>query len=416
MSCLGSAGDVFPFLAIGRELKRRGHRVSLLTNANFRPWAEKAALEFTELGSEEEYRKAIENPYLFEASRAWQTLLKVAVLPTIRPVYQFIREHFEPGSTVVVASRFALGARVAQDKLNVPTVSICLTPYALRSVHRSPNIPGLYMPKAFPPFLKRFLYGQLDRKLDSVVAPELNSFRRTLGLPPVRRIFDQWIFSPDRVIGLFPTWYATPQPDWPAQLRLTGFPMFDGGEEALSSSTARFLEEGDPPVVFTPGTAVRHGDVFFRESVLACQAARVRGLLVTPYIDQIPKELPNNVVHVAREPFSDLFCRAAVVVHSGGIGTAAQALAAGIPQLVIPLAHDQFDNADRLNELGVALTIQRNAYRANRIEQALRQLMTSKDIQSQCQTASARLRGSTPVQEACKLIETLGRLKGLIDK
>jgi rhamnosyltransferase subunit B len=46
-----------------------------------------------------------------------------------------------------------------------------------------------------------------------------------------------------------------------------------------------------------------------------------------------------------------------MLVHHGGIGTTAQALRAGRPQLVIPMAHDQFDNAARVKRLGVGSRI-----------------------------------------------------------
>jgi rhamnosyltransferase subunit B len=48
-----------------------------------------------------------------------------------------------------------------------------------------------------------------------------------------------------------------------------------------------------------------------------------------------------------------LLPQVAALVHHGGIGTTAAALAAGIPQLIAPFAFDQFDNAARTVRLGV---------------------------------------------------------------
>ena len=408
LTCIGSAGDVFPSLAIGAELRRRGHDVSLLTSAHFRSTAEKAGLEFTALSSEEEYQRAVEDPRLFEAKEAWQALIKLAVLPALRPVCEFIRERWVPGETVVVSSRFALGARIAQERWGIPTASVSISPSSLRSVFRSPRISGLWMPKGLPRFMKRILYRALDRKLDALMTPELNRYRAELGLPHVRRIFDEWGFSPDRLIGLFPAWFAAPQPDWPRQLRLTGFPLFDGGEEMLPPSVERFLAGGEPPIVFTPGTAMSHGEAFFHESVLACEAAGVRGLLVSPYVDQIPKDLPSFVRHVPRASFSALFPRTAAVVHSGGIGTTAQAMAAGAPQLVVPLAHDQFDNADRLQKLGVGLTIHRPNYQMRTVARGLKTLLSGEEIKKRCKEVAARFIGAKPIEESCEMIEALG--------
>ena len=74
--------------------------------------------------------------------------------------------------------------------------------------------------------------------LDPTVVPALNEWRRELGLPPVTRVFSDWIHSPQRVIGLFPDWFGNPQPDWPAAVRLTGFPLYDDSGTAESAAIA----------------------------------------------------------------------------------------------------------------------------------------------------------------------------------
>ena len=75
-------------------------------------------------------------------------------------------------------------------------------------------------------------------------------------------------------------------------------------------------------------------------------------------------------------PIQRFFPRAAVIVHSGGIGTSAQALAAGRPMLVVPFAFDQPDNAARLQRLGVARAIPRKHYTAKRAYAELSRLLT----------------------------------------
>jgi UDP:flavonoid glycosyltransferase YjiC (YdhE family) len=74
-------------------------------------------------------------------------------------------------------------------------------------------------------------------------------------------------------------------------------------------------------------------------------------------------------------PHSQLFPRASAVIHHGGIGTAAQALRAGKPQLVVPFFADQPDNAVRLEGLGVARALAEGAYRPDAVARALGQLL-----------------------------------------
>jgi UDP:flavonoid glycosyltransferase YjiC (YdhE family) len=48
-----------------------------------------------------------------------------------------------------------------------------------------------------------------------------------------------------------------------------------------------------------------------------------------------------------------------VILHSGGIGTTAQALRSGRPQVIVPFAFDQFDNAERVERLGCGVALSR---------------------------------------------------------
>ena len=149
----------------------------------------------------------------------------------------------------------------------------------------------------------------------------------------MRRVFRWWL-SPDLVIGLFPGWYAAPQPDWPRQLRLAGFGRFDGARAELPEDVRRFCEEGSPPIAFTLGTGMTHAAGFFRTAVAVCDALGTRGLLLTKYPEVIPARLPPGVRHCAFAPFRQLLPLCAAVVHHGGVGTTAAALEAGCPQLV----------------------------------------------------------------------------------
>jgi len=194
--------------------------------------------------------------------------------------------------------------------------------------------------------------------VEPLARQSLHEFLRSRGLEPDRRLFRSWVHSPRRVIGFFPDWFAPPQPDWPPQTRLVGFPLFDGfGEPVLDPDLATWLDEGSPPVVFAPGSANRQAERLFSVGAAATARSGMRALFVTPWADQLPSPLPGHVRHVSRAPFSALFPRCAVAVHHGGIGTTAQALRAGVPQVVVGGAFDQPDNGARLVRLGVGRRI-----------------------------------------------------------
>jgi UDP:flavonoid glycosyltransferase YjiC (YdhE family) len=153
---------------------------------------------------------------------------------------------------------------------------------------------------------------------------------------------------------------AAPQPDWPASTVVCGFPRYDGTppDARARDELEAFLAAGEPPIVFGLGSsAVMVAGDFWRAAMTAAEALGRRAILLT---GKPPEELGTvapTVKVFQYLPYSTVFPRALAVVHSGGIGTLAQALAAGRPQLIVPVAFDQPDNARRTSALGIARVV-----------------------------------------------------------
>jgi UDP:flavonoid glycosyltransferase YjiC (YdhE family) len=253
--------------------------------------------------------------------------------------------------------------------------------------------------------IKKAFFALVEKWTDHILAPELNRFRATLNLPPVRAILRQWIHSPLRTIGLFPDWFAAPQPDWPPQVRLAGFPLYDGtGVQDVPPEVERFLAAGPPPVFITLGSAMRRARQMFEISVEACRRLGCRGILMNQFPDQFPEHLPETVLAIQYAPFSRIFPRAAVVLHHGGIGTTSQSLAAGVPQLVTPFAHDQFDNAGRVVRLGVGEELYAQRFTLPRLVDKLDRLLKDPSYKTQAQALKTRLDGPQAIRQTCDLI------------
>src|SRR4030095_8509043 len=237
--------------------------------------------------------------------------------------------------------------------------------------------------------------------------PAISEWRRELGLPPVTRVFSDWIHSPQRVIGLFPDWFGLAQPDWPAALRLTGFPLYDDSPGVnLSPSLTRFLDDGAPPIVFTPGTANQAAARFFAAALDASQRLGRRALLLTRYSGHLPA-LPPTAHHEPFVPLAHVLPRCAALVSHAGIGTLAQGLAAGIPQLTMPMGFDQPDNATRLQRLGVADWVVPSKFDGERVAATLSALLDDGDTASSCRRWSTQIRAHNAIEETCDLLEQL---------
>jgi UDP:flavonoid glycosyltransferase YjiC (YdhE family) len=175
----------------------------------------------------------------------------------------------------------------------------------------------------------------------------------------------------------------------------------------LSEQAQAFLDDGPPPIAFTPGTANRESGRFFQTAVDVCQMLGRRGVLLTKFPEQLPTALPPTMVALSFEPLRTLLPRCAAFVHHGGIGSSSQGLAAGVPQLVRPLAFDQPDNAARLERLGVAEVLGPRAFTTQRASAALERLLTDMAVAERCTELAARCDGGAARRAACDVLESL---------
>jgi rhamnosyltransferase subunit B len=408
----GSAGDMHPLIGLSLALQERGHAVTMAVNGYFKPLVERVGLDFVEQGTREEFLAALSHPDLWSPTKSFGHVFRTGIARALRPQFELIAAQRAKGPLLVVASCLVFGARTARDRLDVPLATVHLQPSVLWSEHDSPILSG--MPAWLPSWLKRWQYWVGEKfVIDRTVGPVLNGFRAEQNLPPVGRT-TRWWHSPDLNVCLFPDWFAARQPDWPTPLLMTSFPLWDESTVANpSADLERFLAEGEPPIVFAPGSANMHAEAFFRAAVDACEKLQRRGILLTRFAEQLPKTLPVNVQAFDYIPFSQVLPRAAALVHHGGIGTSAQALRAGIPQLVMPLAHDQFDNAARLERLGVACSLPAARFLGPNVAARLAPLLASQPLRDRCATWRNRLVDARPFDDACTAIERLQHVKSL---
>jgi len=408
MSAFGSYGDVHPIAGLGGALVRRGHEVSIIANPHFRAVIEATGAEPIELGTLDDYQVFADNPDVWHSIRGPMLVMRLGMAKYLRETYSMIESLYRPGETVLVSHGLDIASRVFQEKHDAPLANAILQPMMLRSLHATPQMGTLLMAPWVPRWIRSLQYWVTDKVVDRIIGPELNSLRSELGLKPEHRVFGDWFYSPQLALGLFPEWFAQSQPDWPQQVQLTGFPLWDEpAATGLPAEVEEFLRGGESPIVFTPGSAMAHGQEFFQAAVDACQRLNRRGILLTKYPAQLPSELPDSVHHFGFVPFSQLLPRAAALVHHGGIGSCAQGLNAGLPQLLMPMAYDQPDNAARLERLGVAESLPPKKFRGPAVAKLLSRLLTDAQVHQRCHHWARQCNGEAALAASCEALEGL---------
>jgi rhamnosyltransferase subunit B len=406
---MGSHGDVHPFIAVGKVLQKHGHRVTINTSPNFEELVLKNGFEFAPVGTKQDYQDMIYHPDLWHPTKAMRVLFGGEVFERmLRESYQNIVARLAP-DTVVLAGSLGLSGRVAHEKHGVAYLTVHLQPAAMLSVHEPPQFSTGSIPKWFPHWLRRVLFWYADRRmLDPMLMPPVNRLRAELGLTkPIKRVFGPWRDSPQGILAFYPAWYSSP-PDLPKHLTHVGFVNYDQQEQPMPEAVEKFLATGPKPVVVSFGSAMRQGLPYFTAAVLAFQKLGIRGMILAKAGEQIPANLPPSILQVDYAPFSLLLPRCAAVIHHGGIGTAAQSLAAGIPQLIMPMAFDQPDNAHRLKNFGVASVLKPAEFTPDNVARVLQTMLSSEVMQQKATEFAGKMGKESDAERV--LLEAIERV------
>jgi UDP:flavonoid glycosyltransferase YjiC (YdhE family) len=193
---------------------------------------------------------------------------------------------------------------------------------------------------------------------------------------------------------------------------VTGAVSYDAVHGGLPDELQEFLDAGAPPVVFTLGTsavAAASASRFYQTSLEAATDAGARSVLLVGRDDgHRPDVRGRSDVFVAEwAPHSELFPRAAAIVHQGGAGTLHTALASGRPMLIVPHAHDQGDNAVRSARLGVARVVFPSQYKRQVVRDHLRALLTEPSYRERSAAVSTTVRLEQGAERACEVLSDL---------
>lgn len=402
----GTLGDVHPYLAIALELRRRGHQPILATSESYRQKIEAQGIRFHPLRPDISFDDRELHHRWTEPRRGLERVIRELMLPRLRETYEDLLAVVQEGSgaDLLISQILIFAAPLVAEKTGVRWLSTELQPGAFLSAYDPPvlaPLPALARLRRSGRWFHAALF-RLARMVGHSWGEPVRRLRRELGLPPGKNPLFEGRHSPHLVLALFSAVFASPQPDWPPNTLVTGFPFYD-------EDTEPFQNDGDePPVVFTLGSsAVWDAGRFYTESAAAVRKLGIRAVLLTgdDPRNQPPAPLPKNIITARYAPYAALFPRASAVVHQGGIGTTAQVLRAGKPMLVVPFGGDQYDNAARVDRLGVGRTIRQNRYTADGVAAALDELLRSPAYAGKALEVSRRVQGEDGVRAACDAIE-----------
>lgn len=412
LTTFGSFGDINPFLAIALGLKERGHRPVLATSEFYRSRIEGMGVSFHPVRPDIDLEDIDAIRQIMHEWMGPERLVRKFLLPHLRDSYKDLLEVAGEADILLTHPITYAGPIIAQ-KYNLPWASAVIAPMSLFSAHDPPVFAGIPWMTNFArlsPAAGRIVL-DLSRLFTRHWMNPVYRFRRELGMARGQNPIFEGQYSPHLVLALFPGVFAQPQPDWPPNTVVTGYPFLEQmhDEWRMPEGLRQFLDDGPTPIVFTLGSsAVVEAGTFYTESLELAASLNERAVLLTgPLEDNIPRETHSKDIFVSPfAPYSELFPRCRAIVSSAGMGTISEGLRAGKPMLLVTYSFDQADNADHMRRLGISRNINRRYYSAERAGSLLKEILDD-GVRANADDLGKRVSNEDGVGVACNAIEML---------
>lgn len=408
----GSLGDLHPFLALGCELRERGFRVTVATCAGHEAVVVAAALEFYHMRPDPQPTAAFHARYMHPVTGG-EFVYRDYLAPAIRDSYADLLQAVSGADLLVSQTLMALAAPLVAARTGIAWVSAVLQPMAFFSIYERPN----YLPNALswlcarsPAMHARLLY-YVKKHTEKWLQPVLDLCTE-LGQTGQGHPLYEGQHAPARVLAMFSPLMGTAQPDWPVAVIQTGTALYAPASAPLSTALKGFLETGTTPLIIFTLSSASSNDAgnFYLESLKAASALQLRALLIMGGLAKnsyLPEPLPPSAFRIDYVAFEKVFSYAAVIVHSGGIATSFKALQSGKPQVVVPHAHDQRDNGQRLQALGLAKVVSGRRPGWKTLCAALQCVLADGTMRERAAALGNQARDEMGVRDGCDAIEAV---------
>ncbi len=404
MICIGSTGDVHPYMMLGRELTRRGHDVGICAFEDFRGSIEAEGLRFM--------------PLTGDVKMLMANIMKPGAsgIGYLKQVRDSLRNILEPFLRDLEAACADCEAIISTYLGNVILSMAEMRRVPFVQTHYFPMDPNNITPISSAPgqgagigwYLMSYQLAYL--LISTLERYYLAEWRDRHGMPP-RKLSTK----PDHLINghLVPVLYAIspllmqrPR-SWGENIHMTGF-WLDDREMTFQPSPEllAFLAAGEKPVYIGFGS-MTSGDMGETLGIVvqAIRKSGVRAIISRGWGGgEIPKS--KNIFVVDYVPHSWLFQQVAAVVHHGGAGTTAAGILAGRPTLVIPFGGDQPFWAMRVRMLGLGpKPIRREKLTVAKLTKALQNLVSVKAYRVAARELGERLHREEGTVIAANIIE-----------
>lgn len=408
MVAFGSTGDVRPYSFLGKELQRRGHKVTVYATSEFQSMMEKAGLGFHAMpGDAKELMASVMKPDV--KGIGFITQFVKSIKNVLDPLLEDLLESTKDADCMIATFFVHVFSSIAEYH-KIPYIQ---TQYYMMDRNSSAPIAAAPLQRINSKVWSKTSYDIGYLFMNLLEKHYLDDWRIAHGLPALKvQKGPGYQLNGHTVPVLYVMSPLTmPRPSgWPDNIHMTGYWLSD--ENAATDYTPSpelqaFLDAGDPPIYVGFGSMVS-GDMkeFLDEVMEGIRLSGVRAILGKGWVsEELQNDNPNLFI-ADFVPHSWLFTKVRAVVHHGGAGTLAAGICAGLPTLVVPFGGDQPFWANRVRQMGIGpAPLPRNRLTAKRLAKRIQELVGERRYRVAVKELGLRLAMEDGVANAANIVE-----------
>jgi sterol 3beta-glucosyltransferase len=394
LTTIGSRGDIQPYIALGLELKRNGHSVTILSH----PWAKKIVnyygLTHISVGDDIDINYSAKQ--FIENSSNTLKGFKFALNFIFDNLRNCHKDYLSALKNYDLIIGHGIVGEAEAEMLGIPFITVSIAPMGLpKEYWKSRNLP-----KELGVFLS-------DKIMGAIFSKPYKSFRRDIGAPHLRnKDKDKY---PYLALIPMPLFLQEPNSNWKNLTAITGFFFAETPNDYTPpNDLLNFLNNGKDPILVTFGSMFHSYEqtIHLYGTVHdALVKLKSRAILIMPDLEEEEIAIPENIFLAKQIPYSWLLNHVVLVVHHFGFGTTAEVLKAGLPSIPIPHIFDQKNRASAIHKLGYAYKpLNLNKINSNILSDAIIQVNNNQEMKRKCKDARTIILNEKGTEKAVELI------------
>ncbi|WP_414582916.1 glycosyltransferase [Scytonema sp. PCC 10023] len=393
--------------SIGRELQRRGHRVTLLGTLDTQPMAVSAGLEFKALAESKRFSEVMMQSNVQSAE-----LNRIAALQSTIRMLQELTTLFlqnaptaisEAGIDALIINQVIFGGGTVAEYLGIPFVTACCA----LILNPDDSVPPCFTAWNYNPAwwarLRNRAFYYLIEQINQPIRRVISEYRKQWKLTPLSSINE--LDSKLAIIYQLPMELEFPRQNLPPWFHFTGSFRDLTTEPAVDFPFEKLTEK--PLIYASMGTLVNQVEKIFRCIAQACESLDAQLVIslggnLEPEV--LPK-LPGEPLIVKYAPQLELLKKARLTITHAGANTVIESLSNGVPMVGIPLGKDQPGIAARIAWTGSGEFLLPSGLNVSRLRSTIQRVLTQNSYKQNAVRLQAAICRAGGVRRAADIIE-----------